>query len=172
MSDWLDLIRDVPDFPKPGVRFKDITPMLADADAFAAALEALADPWRGVALDAVVGVESRGFILGAGVARILGTGFVPIRKPGRLPAQTLGLDYGLEYGRDRVEIHADALERGARVILLDDILATGGTLKASLNLLRRQGANVIGVSVLLELLDLRAREHWGDPAPLLAAAAV
>ncbi len=169
MSDWASLIRDVPDFPKPGILFKDITPMLADADAFAAAIEAMAEPWRGIALDAVVGIESRGFILGAALARALGTGFVPIRKPGKLPGPTLGLDYGLEYGADRLEIQVDALLPGARVIVVDDVLATGGTFKAALALVRQQGADIVGAAVLVELGFLKARERWDDAAPLHAS---
>ncbi|MGX5728917.1 adenine phosphoribosyltransferase [Pseudoxanthomonas beigongshangi] len=166
MSHWSDLIRDVPDFPKPGIVFKDITPVLADADGFAGAMAELAEPWRGVALDAVIGIESRGFILGAALARELEVGFVPVRKPGKLPARTLTLDYALEYGSDRLEIHADALPPGARVLVIDDVLATGGTLRAAVALARRQGAEVIGAAVLVELAFLGARERWDDPAPL------
>lgn len=169
MSDWSDFIRDVPDFPKPGIVFKDITPVLADAEAFAGAISALAEPWRGVALDAVIGIESRGFILGAALARELDIGFVPVRKPGKLPAKTLSLDYQLEYGSDRLEMHADALPPGARVLIIDDVLATGGTLRAAVALARLQGAEVVGAAVLVELAFLGAREHWSDPAPLLAA---
>src|SRR3546814_17650659 len=131
MPDWQTLIRDIPDFPKPGVVFKDITPLLADADGYSAAIDAMAEPWRGVALDAVLGIESRGFILGAALARALGTGFVPVRKPGKLPARTLAPAYELEYGSDRLEIHADAVVPGARVLLVDDVLATGGPLFSS-----------------------------------------
>ena len=170
MTHWQSLLRDVPDFPKPGILFKDITPVLADADAFAAAIDDMAEPWRGISLDAIVGIESRGFILGAALALSLGVGFVPVRKPGKLPARTLSLDYALEYGSDRLQIHADALPPGARVVVVDDVLATGGTLKAALALTRQQGAEVIGAAVLLELGFLNAREHWNDPAPLLAAA--
>ena len=170
MSDWRNLLRDVPDFPKPGILFKDITPVLGDAQAFASAIAEMAAPWRDAAPDAVVGIESRGFILGAALAHALGIGFVPVRKPGKLPARTLSLDYALEYGSDRLQIHADALPPGARVIVVDDVLATGGTLKAALALTRQQGADVIGAAVLLELGFLDARAHWTDPAPLLAAA--
>lgn len=170
MSHWQTLLRDIPDFPRPGILFKDITPVLADAEAFAAAIAQMATPWRGERLDAVVGIESRGFILGAALAHELGAGFVPVRKPGKLPARTLSLDYALEYGNDRLQIHADALPPGARVIVVDDVLATGGTLKAALALTRRQGAEVIGAAVLLELGFLGARAHWTDPAPLLATA--
>jgi len=166
MSHWSDLIRDVPDFPRPGIVFKDITPVLADADGFAEAMAELAEPWRGTALDAVIGVESRGFILGAALARELDIGFVPVRKPGKLPARTLTLDYALEYGSDRLEIHADALPAGARVLVIDDVLATGGTLRAAVALARQQGAEVVGAAVLVELAFLGARERWNDPAPL------
>ena len=167
---WTDLLRDIPDFPKPGILFKDITPVLADGDAFAEAIAAMAEPWRGVALDAVVGVEARGFILGAALARELDVGFVPVRKPGKLPGETLSQDYGLEYGRDRLEIHADALPAGARVIVVDDVLATGGTLNAALALVERQGARIVGTGVLVELGFLEARTGWTHPAPLHACA--
>jgi adenine phosphoribosyltransferase len=171
MSDWHTLIRDVADFPKPGILFKDITPLLADAEGFAAAIAAMASPWRGIRLDAVVGIESRGFILGAALAHALGVGFVPARKPGKLPARTLSLEYSLEYGSDRLEIHADALPAGARVIVVDDVLATGGTLKTALALTRAQGAQVMGAVVLVELGFLDARARWDDPAPLVASVA-
>ena len=167
---WTALLRDIPDFPKPGILFKDITPVLADGDAFADAIAAMAEPWRGVALDAVVGVEARGFILGAALARELDAGFVPVRKPGKLPGETLSQDYGLEYGRDRLEIHADALPAGARVIVVDDVLATGGTLNAALALVERQGARIVGTGVLVELGFLEARTGWTHPAPLHACA--
>ncbi|WP_312772561.1 adenine phosphoribosyltransferase [Pseudoxanthomonas mexicana] len=167
---WTALLRDIPDFPKPGILFKDITPVLADGDAFAEAIAAMAEPWRGVSLDAVVGVEARGFILGAALARELEVGFVPVRKPGKLPGETLSQDYGLEYGRDRLEIHADALPAGARVIVVDDVLATGGTLNAALALVERQGARIVGTGVLVELGFLEARTGWTHPAPLHACA--
>lgn len=167
---WTALLCDIPDFPKPGILFKDITPVLADGDAFAEAIAAMAEPWRGVALDAVVGVEARGFILGAALARELEVGFVPVRKPGKLPGETLSQDYGLEYGRDRLEIHADALPAGARVIVVDDVLATGGTLNAALALVERQGARIVGTGVLVELGFLEARTGWTHPAPLHACA--
>ncbi len=170
MSDWQSRLRDIPDFPKPGILFKDITPVLADAAAFAEAVSQLAEPWRDTPLDAVVGIESRGFILGAALALALGTGFVPVRKPGKLPARTLSLDYALEYGGDRLQIHADALAPGARVIVVDDVLATGGTLKAALALTRQQGAQVMGAAVLIELGFLGARDLWQDPAPLRSVA--
>lgn len=169
MPGWSRLLRDVPDFPKPGILFKDVTPVLADGRAFADAIADLAAPWRAAAPEAVAGIESRGFILGAALALRLGCGFVPVRKPGKLPAVTLAQDYDLEYGSDRLEIHADALPPGARVLVVDDVLATGGTLRAATALLRRQGADVVGAGVLLELAFLRGRERWDDPAPLRAA---
>ncbi|WP_425491825.1 adenine phosphoribosyltransferase [Luteimonas saliphila] len=169
MSDWFRLVRDVPDFPKPGIVFKDIAPVLADADAFAAAVAAMAAPWRDAPPDAVAGIESRGFILGAALAHALGCGFVPVRKPGKLPGRTLALDYALEYGSDRLEVHVDALPPGARVLVVDDVLATGGTLRAATALLRRQGAEVVGADVLVELAFLRGRQRWDDPVPLRAA---
>ena len=169
MSDWRDLIRDVPDFPQPGIVFKDITPLLADADGYAAAIEAMAAPWRGLALDAVFAIESRGFILGAALAQVLGTGFVPLRKPGKLPARTHAQPYQLEYGSDRLEIHADAVPPGARILLVDDVLATGGTLHAALALARRQGAQVVGAAVLVELDVLHGRARWDASLPLEAA---
>lgn len=171
MSQWQRLVRDVPDFPKPGILFKDITPVLSDADAFRAAVLEMVEPWRGAGLHAVAGIESRGFILGAAMAQALGTGFVPVRKPGRLPAATLAQDYALEYGTDRLEVHTDAVPPGAPVLLVDDVLATGGTLVAGLELLRRQGAEVAGAAVLFEMLALRGRERWTAQTPLLAAAA-
>src|SRR3546814_1658482 len=121
MPDWQTRIRDIPDFPKPGVVFKDITPLLADADGYSAAIDAMAEPWRGVALEAVLGIESRGFILGAALARALGTGFVPVRKPGKLPARTLAQEYELEYGSDRLEIPSHVVVPSARVLLVDEI---------------------------------------------------
>ena len=166
MPDWSRLIRDIPDFPVPGIVFKDITPVLADADAFAAAVDAMTAPWRETAPTAVVGIEARGFILGAAVARALGCGFVPIRKPGKLPGATLSQAYALEYGSDRIELHADALPAGAPVVLVDDVLATGGTLAAAAALARRQGMAVAGAAVLVELAALGGRERWRDPAPL------
>lgn len=171
MSQWQHLLREVPDFPRPGILFKDITPVLADPDGFAAAIADMAEPWREVGLDAVAGIESRGFILGAALAQVLGTGFVPVRKPGRLPSRTLSQDYALEYGTDRLEVHVDALPPRSRVLLVDDVLATGGTLQAGLSLLRRQGADVVGAAVLFEMLALGGRARWTGTAPLRAAAA-
>jgi adenine phosphoribosyltransferase len=166
MTDFATLIRDVPDFPKPGIVFKDITPMLADAGALAAAIRAMAAPWRGVALDAVAGIESRGFILGVALARELDLGFVPIRKPGKLPGSTIGEDYALEYGHNRVEIQVDVLAPGRRVLIVDDVLATGGTLAAARSLVEKLGCQVAGAGLLLEIVALAGRDRWRDGAPL------
>ena len=150
-------IRDVPDYPQPGVLFKDITPLLADGPAFAAVVTALAGPYGHV--DKVVGIEARGFILAAPVACRLGAGFVPVRKQGKLPAQTIAESYQLEYGTATVEVHADAFAPGDQVLVVDDVLATGGTAAATASLVRRSGAQVAAIAVMLELgfLDGRAR---------------
>ena len=168
MPGWSRLLRDVPDFPKPGILFKDVTPVLADGRAFADAIADLAAPWRAAAPEAVAGIESRGFILGAALALRLGCGFVPVRKPGKLPAVTLAQDYDLEYGSDRLEIHADALPAGARVLVVDDVLATGGTLLAARALVDMLGADIVGASVLIELAALPGRARWGEHLPLRA----
>lgn len=166
MMDFETLIRDVPDFPRPGILFKDITPLLGHGAGFAAAVRRMAEPWRAAGVEVVAGIEARGFILGAALARELDAGFVPIRKPGKLPGRTLGTDYALEYGSDRLEIHADAIARGARVLLVDDVLATGGTLAASRRLLEGLGAELVGGAVLIELDALAGRRHWAADAPL------
>ena len=162
------LLRDVPDFPRPGILFKDITPLLADARGFAEAIAALAHPWRAAGIDCVAGIEARGFILGAALARELAAGFVPIRKPGKLPARTVGQDYALEYGNDRLEVHVDALTAATRVLLVDDVLATGGTLRAARALLERCGAQLAGAAVLVELESLGGRKRWQTDVPLHA----
>ena len=152
------LVRDVPDFPQPGVVFKDITPLLADAEAFAAAVSWLASVVPG-AVDKVVAIEARGFILGAPVAYELRAGLVPVRKVGKLPAATVTQGYTLEYGEATLEMHADALVEGDRVLVVDDVVATGGTALATLELLRRAGARVNGVVALLEVPGLGGRER-------------
>jgi len=153
------LIRDVPDFPKPGIVFKDITPLLADRAALALAVECMAHPWRASGVDVVVGPESRGFIFGTALATALNAGFVPVRKPGKLPAATRSVTYDLEYGTDTLQVHADAVSRGTRVLLVDDLLATGGTLSASASLVHEMGAECIGASVFIELNGLSGRER-------------
>lgn len=159
-------IRDVPDFPSRGVLFKDITPLLSDARAFRDCVDALSAPWHGAGLDAVCGIEARGFIFGTALARTLGVGFVPLRKAGKLPAATRGVDFQLEYGKARLEVHVDALGPGARVLIVDDVLATGGTLAAALDLLRGAGASVAGAAVVVELAFLRGRARWPAAVPL------
>jgi adenine phosphoribosyltransferase len=157
-------VRDVPDFPQPGVMFKDITPLLADGPRFAAVVEAFAAPHRhgGEPVDVVVGIEARGFILAAPVAVSLGTGFVPLRKHGRLPHTTLSASYSLEYGTAEIEMHADGLRAGQRALLVDDVLATGGTAAAACELIERAGATVAGVAVLLELGFLGGRSKLAE----------
>jgi len=150
-------IRDIPDFPKPGVIFKDITPLLADAALFRRVTAALADPFRGIDITHVVAIESRGFILGAPVAQRLGAAFVPVRKPGKLPSRTVREDYALEYGTDALEMHADALARAEGVLIVDDVLATGGTAAATCRLVERVGGRVAGCAFLLELTFLHGR---------------
>ncbi|MCY4037641.1 MAG: adenine phosphoribosyltransferase [bacterium] len=155
------LIRDVPDFPAPGVVFKDITPLLDDAEAFRWAVDGLADRFSAAPADRVVGVEARGFILGAAVAYRLGLGFVPVRKPGKLPHLTRSVDYQLEYGAASLEVHIDALAPGQRVLIVDDVLATGGTAAAAVDLVASTGAAVAGVGFLIELGFLNGREKIG-----------
>jgi adenine phosphoribosyltransferase len=159
-------IRDVPDFPSPGVLFKDITPLLAEARAFRDCVDALAAPWRGGRIDAVCGIEARGFIFGAALASVLDAGFVPLRKAGKLPAATRGIDFGLEYGKARLEVHTDALVPGACALLVDDVLATGGTLMAAYELLHDLGAKVAGATVVVELDFLHGRARWPAEVPL------
>ena len=168
---WADLIRDIPDSPRPGVVFKDITPLLADGPGFASAIDAMAQIWRQTPLDAVLGIESRGFILGAPLAHELRCGFVPLRKPGKLPGRTVSQEYALEYGTDRIEMHADLLAPGARVLIVDDVLATGGTLLAALALVRKLELEVVGAAVLVELCALKGRSRWSGALPLQATLA-
>ena len=154
-----EFIRDIPDFPKPGIVFKDITPLLLDAGALDAAVRGLAEWARPLEVDLVVAAEARGFILGAAIARELGAGFVPARKPGKLPHDTVSAEYILEYGVDALEMHADALADGARVLLHDDLLATGGTARALCELAENAGAVVAGCAFLVELSFLGGRER-------------
>jgi len=154
-------IRDIPDFPKPGILFKDITPLLLDPEALSQAVTELADWARPLNVDFVAAAEARGFILGAALARELGAGFVPARKPGKLPHETISAEYILEYGVDALEMHADALADGARVLLHDDLLATGGTARALAELIEETGAHVVGCLFLVELAFLGGRERLG-----------
>ena len=150
-------IRTIPDFPKAGVQFRDITTLLRDADAFRSVIDALANAYASHSIDKIAAIESRGFIFGAPLAHALHAGFVPIRKRGKLPAECFGADYELEYGTDRLELHRDGVQPGERVVLIDDLVATGGTAKAALELLRIAGASVIGCAFVIELPDLGGR---------------
>ncbi|TDQ51602.1 adenine phosphoribosyltransferase [Actinorugispora endophytica] len=155
-------VRDIADYPRPGVVFKDITPLLADPAGFAAVVKAIAGPLAGERIDLVAGLEARGFIFGAPVALELGAGFVPLRKAGKLPAATFAESYDLEYGTATVEVHADAISPGSRVLIVDDVLATGGTGRAAVDLVRRAGGTVVEFSVLMELGFLEGREKLSD----------
>jgi len=153
-----NLIRDVPDFPKPGIVFKDITPMLRDPQGLENSVKLLADPFRDSGITMVAGIESRGFIFGSCVARLLGAGFIPIRKPGKLPWTTRSHEYELEYGKDKLEIHDDAVTKNDRVLIIDDVLATGGTLAAAAALVRALDAQLIGAATVIELSFLEGRK--------------
>jgi len=155
------LIRDIPDFPKPGIRFKDITPLLSDPSGLSLAVELMANPWRDHRPDLVVGAESRGFIFGTALAQSLSCGFVPVRKPGKLPYETVSVEYELEYGTDTLEMHKDAIKPGQKVLLVDDLIATGGTAKAACDLIERLGGEVLGLVVLIELEALKGRDLMG-----------
>ena len=150
-------IRHVPDFPKPGILFYDITTLLRDPVGLKATIDQLSAPYAGNGIDVVVGIESRGFILGAAVAERLGAGFIPIRKPGKLPAKSIKETYDLEYGKDALEIHADAVESGQRVLIVDDVLATGGTAAAAAVLVKKVGGQLTGLAFLIELLFLNGK---------------
>lgn len=151
-------IRNVPDFPVQGIQFKDITTLLKEPEVFSTAVDHLYAPFRSHELSKIVGIESRGFIFGAALAYKLNIGFVPVRKPGKLPAETISEEYLLEYGKDSVEIHLDAISRNDRVLIVDDLLATGGTAAATCRLVERLGGKIVGLSFLIELTDLKGRE--------------
>ena len=152
--DFKTVIRTVPNYPKPGVMFRDVTTLFGNPRAFRRAVDELVQPYAGVRIDKVAGIEARGFILGGAVAHQLSTGFVPIRKKGKLPFKTLGEDYDLEYGTDRVEIHVDAVKQGDQVVIVDDLIATGGTCFAALRLIERAGARVVGCCFVIDLPEL------------------
>jgi adenine phosphoribosyltransferase len=158
LEDW---IRDIPDFPQRGILFKDITPLLQDAAAFHASLDRLAAHYAGSGIEMVVGVESRGFIFGAALAYLLNCGFVPVRKFGKLPHQTVSVEYSLEYGTNVVEMHTDAIRPGQRVLIVDDLLATGGTVSAAMELVEKLGGHIAGIAFLVELTFLKGREQLG-----------
>jgi adenine phosphoribosyltransferase len=155
-------IRNVPDFPKPGILFYDITTLLGDPAGLRETIDALSSPYSGAGIERVVGIESRGFILASAIADRLGAGFVPIRKPGKLPAACVRESYALEYGTDAIEIHSDAVSRGQRVLIVDDVLATGGTARAATNLVARLGGEIHAVAFLIELTFLHGREKLTD----------
>jgi adenine phosphoribosyltransferase len=159
MTDFRAFVRDVPDFPKPGILFRDITPLLASPDAFLAAVRAMARPFHGEKVEKVLGIEARGFMFGAALARELGAGFVPARKLGKLPRRTQRVAYGLEYGSDSLEVHADAFTPGEPVLVADDLLATGGTASAAAELVERVGGRVVGITFFIELEALAGRSR-------------
>jgi len=153
-SDLRNAIRSIPDYPKEGIIFRDITTLLGDARAFRRAVDEMVQPWAGMKIDKVAGIEARGFILGGAVAHQVSAGFVPIRKKGKLPWQTISVEYELEYGTDEVEIHEDAVSPGERVILVDDLIATGGTAEGAVKLLRQMGAEVLAACFIVDLPEL------------------
>ena len=170
--DFKSVIRTIPDYPKPGIMFRDITTLLGHPRAFRAAVDALAQPYAGMKIDKVAGIEARGFILGGAVAHQLCLGFVPVRKKGKLPHTVIGEDYALEYGMDRVEIHTDAISKGEKILLIDDLIATGGTAFAGIKLLERAGGNVVGCSFVIGLPELGGADKLralGKPVSALVA---
>ncbi len=160
--DLRDYIRNIPDFPTPGILFRDITPLLKSPEAFRRAIDLLANRYRDARLDAIAGIESRGFLFATPLSYELGVPMVPVRKQGKLPAQTHSVSYDLEYGSDAVEIHVDAVSRGDRVLILDDLLATGGTMEATSRLISQCGGEIAGVAVVVELTELDGRKALND----------
>lgn len=170
--DLAELIRTIPDYPKPGIMFRDITTLLGDARGFRRAVDELVQPFAGMKIDKVAGIEARGFILGGAVAHQLSAGFIPLRKRGKLPHRTVTVEYALEYGTDAIEMHIDALTRGERVMLVDDLIATGGTALAAVELLRKGGAEIVAAAFVVDLPDLGGAERLrraGVPVSTLAA---
>ena len=157
--DIKSLIRTIPDFPKPGVMFRDITTLLKHSEGFRATIDQLVGKYRGIKIDKVAGIESRGFIIGAALAYRLKAGFVPIRKKGKLPGENFGHDYELEYGTDRLEIHTDAIQQGEKVLLVDDLIATGGTADATVKLIGKTGGQIVGCAFVIDLPDLGGRKR-------------
>lgn len=172
MADLKSLIRTIPDYPKPGIMFRDITTLLGDARAFRQAVDAMVQPFAGRKVDKVAGIEARGFILGGAVAHQLSAGFVPLRKKGKLPHETIAVEYALEYGDDAMEMHRDGCGNGERVLLVDDLIATGGTAEAAIKLLRQTGCEVVGACFVVDLPELRGMERiasLGVPVSTLVA---
>ena len=163
MNDLKLKIRTIPDYPKPGIQFRDITSLLADPQAFNDVMDRFVKRYQDEQIDLVVGIESRGFILGAPLALRLGKGFIPVRKEGKLPGPTYGVDYDLEYGTDRVEVHKDAIPPGSKVLMVDDLLATGGTIGGSSRLIEKAGGIIVGYAFLIELVDLKGRNNLDHP---------
>lgn len=157
--DFTQFIRTIPDYPKPGIQFRDITTLLKDPIGFKACIDSLIERYQGKPIDKIVGIESRGFMFAAPLAYALGIGFVPVRKPGKLPGKTTGHDYALEYGTDRIEIHDDAIAPGERVLIVDDLLATGGTAHAAVTLVQQMGGSVIECAFLVDLPDIGGRQR-------------
>lgn len=162
LADVKSKIRNVNDFPKQGIIFRDITTALKDAETLRVMIDYLCDQFKGIKIDYIAGIESRGFIFGMPMAYKMNAGFVPIRKPNKLPAETYSQEYSLEYGTDKIEIHKDALPQGANVLIVDDLLATGGTAEAACKLVKKTGANLVGIAFLIELEDLNGRERLKD----------
>jgi len=156
-------IRTIPDFPKPGILFRDVTTLLADPEAFNSVIDLFAEHYKEDQIDLVVGIESRGFIIGAPLALRLGKGFIPVRKAGKLPGPTHGVEYELEYGTDLVEVHQDAIESDSRVLMVDDLLATGGTMEGSSRLIEKAGGIITGFAFVIELIDLKGRNRLEQP---------
>jgi len=159
MTQLTDHIRTIPDYPKPGIMFRDVTTLMGHRDAFEQAVDEMAAPWRDLHIDLVAGIEARGFILGGALAIGLKAGFVPLRKPGKLPYKTISRTYELEYGTDALHMHVDAVPKGAKVLIVDDLIATGGTVMAGIELLREAGAEIVGAGFLVDLPDLGGSEH-------------
>ncbi len=162
MQQYASFIRNVPDFPEKGIQFKDITTLIKDGELFAQVVDYMYNPFRHQQIDKIVAIEARGFIFGAALSYKLNCGFVPVRKPNKLPAETISETYGKEYGEDRIEIHKDAIQKGEKILIVDDLLATGGSAAACARLVERLGGEIVGFSFLIELTDLKGREKIGD----------
>lgn len=162
MSDLKDLVRTIPDYPKPGIMFRDVTTLFGDAQGFKATIAQMCEPFRAVPIDAVAGIEARGFILGGAIADRLGCGFIPIRKKGKLPWKTIGQEYTLEYGVDVIEIHEDAIKEGERILIVDDLIATGGTAEAAAKLITRSGGDILGAAFIVDLPELGGVKKLDD----------